>query len=221
VGVHTACVAGLSAVDGPGGRAWIGNQRPGCGRDGDPLRGHLGRLRERDVVGVLATLSPLHGSCRVIPAGLPLGALAEEVDVECLGVLVVGRDESDVGDGVVTRNIDRVDRDLSRPVGLSALIPTRFVAASAQHVGTHMRGERVEIGSVVRAVHPVEHRADLVFVRCPRRRPHRGENQHRGDRQRRARRAGDEKPGTGVDRHELTIADDRPRAPPTRRTQEI
>jgi hypothetical protein len=52
----------------------------------------------------------------LIPAGLPVSAVATKVDVECLGVLVVGRHESDVGNGVVTGHVDRVDGDLSGTV---------------------------------------------------------------------------------------------------------
>ena len=66
---------------------------------------------------------------------------------------------------------------------------------------------------------PVEHRADLVRIGCRRRRPHRGENQQRGDRQRSRQRAGyDKEPfdgrPIGISSSSPMIACD---APPTRR----
>ena len=44
-----------------------------------------------------STLSDLHSSPGVVPAGLPVGALADEVDVQRLGVLAVGRLETNIG----------------------------------------------------------------------------------------------------------------------------
>ncbi len=49
-------------------------------------------------------------------------------------------------------------------VGLAALVPPRLETVGLAHGGTQVRGEAVEIGSVVRRVHVIEHGADLILI---------------------------------------------------------
>ena len=67
--------------------------------------------RQRDEFGAApiptsSTLSDLHSSPGVVPAGFPVGALADEVDVHSLGVLAVGRLETNIGHRLVTGHVD-------------------------------------------------------------------------------------------------------------------